>query len=74
MGRKNQMREFAGTHSGQTFTATGLARELKWKTGARSVVGVARKCGAKVEKVERKIPSHSKEVEDRVAAGYDISF
>lgn len=76
MSRKNQMREFAGTHSGQVFSATGLAKVLRWKTNARSVIGLARKCGAVVEKVERTIPPQtiSEGPRDRIVVGFDIRF
>lgn len=76
MSRKNQMREFAGTHDGQTFSATRLAKEMKWKTNAKSVIGIARKCGAQVAKVERKIPTRtaSEGFRDRTSIGYDITF
>ena len=73
MSKKNQMREFAGTKAGQTFTATELAKVLGWRS-SRHARGIARKCGAQVAKVERKIPGKGEDFRERTHVGYDVKF
>jgi len=73
MSKMNQMREFAGTHAGQTFSATELAKVLGWRS-ARHARGIARKCGAAVTKVERKIPGKGEDFRERTWPGYDVRF
>lgn len=71
--KKNQMREFAGTKAGQTFTATELAKALKWRS-AKHARGIARKCGATVTKVTRKISGKDEDFREREFVGYDVKF
>ncbi len=53
---KKQMYKFIKDHSGETFTATALARELGWKKSkknknfnAKSAIRLAVRCGAVVD-------------------------
>lgn len=73
MSKRNQMREFAGTKAGQTFTATELAKALGWRS-TRHARSIARKCGATVTKVERKVPGKGDDFRERTVRGYDIKF
>jgi hypothetical protein len=73
MSHMNQMREFAGSKAGQTFSATELAKALGWRSSKRAR-SLARKCGATVTKVERKIHGKGEDFRVRDHVGYDVKF
>jgi hypothetical protein len=71
---KKQMRKFMSEHSEESFSATGLARELGWKRSkkkknfkAKSARRIAAKCGALIEKNE-------KEENGKTIISYNIIF